>query len=207
MDATALRLSESDLVQQCLEGDRAALGSLYEVYFPRVFRYVLARVGNVADAEDVTSEVFFRAFKALPKYRLTTSPLSSWLFRIASNEVNRHLKRRRDSALPLSSSDSLLLRGESPDTSDCVPGLLSLAAAFRALPKAQREVAALRLGAGFSLAETAEALSKPVGTVKALQHQALVTLRRLLREDAGPDAHDKVPLGNQRLAGTLPESG
>lgn len=189
MDAARVRLSESDLLQRCLKGDRAALGSFYEVYFPRVFRYVLARVGNVTDAEDVTSEVFFRAFKALPKYRLTTSPLSSWLFRIASNEVNRHFKRRRDITLPLTGSDPLLLRGESPDTSDCVPGLLSLAAAFRALPTAQREVAALRLGAGFSLAETAEALSKPVGTVKALQHQALVTLRRLLRDGAGPLPH------------------
>ena len=76
---------EETLVISAQRGDRDAFGRLYEANVERIYRYLLARLAEPADAEDVTAEVFMQAMKSLPSYKSRGTPLLAWLFRIAHN--------------------------------------------------------------------------------------------------------------------------
>jgi len=179
------------LVDAARVGDEGAIAELYNKYFPRVYRYMLVRTGNVGDAEDLTEEVFIRALGALERFEWRQVPFSAWLFRIAHNAIVSH--QRRDGARgrlsPL--SPSLPVNTQGPE--EAVEARLALdevMEATRNLPDAQRRVIALRFGAGLSVAETARALGKTGGNVKVIQHKAIVKLRELLVEKK-PEGHEE----------------
>src|SRR4030042_3523736 len=65
--------------------DRAAFGELYERYLQKIYTYLYYRTGNHADAEDLTSKVFHKAYVHLPGYESLGLPFSAWLYRIAHN--------------------------------------------------------------------------------------------------------------------------
>ena len=77
-----LRELEAELVGAAQRGDRDALAMLYEANVERVYRYLLGRMGQQADAEDVTAEVFIRAMNALDTYKRQKIPFVGWLLRI-----------------------------------------------------------------------------------------------------------------------------
>lgn len=83
-----------EIVSGILSGNRADFDALYESYFPRVYRFALKRLGDAAEAEDVTQEVFETIFKALPSYRGDSS-LLVWIFGITRNKVNRRFRGAR----------------------------------------------------------------------------------------------------------------
>src|SRR4029078_9661639 len=77
------------------KGDQVALSSLYEYYFPRVYRYVAARLPSNEDAEDVTTEIFLRIIDNLGGFSWRRLPFAAWVFRIARNETISHVRRMR----------------------------------------------------------------------------------------------------------------
>lgn len=79
------------LVACILEGSREHFDELYESYFRRVYRFALKRLGDPAEAEDVTQEVFETIFRVLPSYRGESS-LLVWIFGITRNKVNRRFR-------------------------------------------------------------------------------------------------------------------
>lgn len=178
------------MVDAARAGDERAIAELYNAYFPRVYRYMLARTTNVGDAEDLTEEVFIRVLDALGRFEWREAPFSAWLFRIAHNAIISH--QRRDGArgrqAPL--SPTLPMNAQGPE--EMVEARLTLDEVMRAtenLPEAQRQVIALRFGAGLSVAETARALGKGEGNVKVIQHKAIAKLRELL-VDKRQDGHE-----------------
>ncbi len=68
---------------------------LYDRHFEAVFRYVLRRVANVAEAEDLTAQTFYKALRRFWRFRWTAGNASAWLYRIATNEVNSHYRSQR----------------------------------------------------------------------------------------------------------------
>ncbi len=99
---TLLRDREAELVAAAQRGDRDAFAMLYEANVERVYRYLLGRMGQQADAEDVTAEVFIRAMNALDTYKPQGVPFVGWLLRIAHNQaVNYFRKQARRRELPL----------------------------------------------------------------------------------------------------------
>ena len=63
---------------------------IYKKYHEQIFRFVYQRLNNEDDAADITSQVFLKALLNLEKYEFRGFPFSSWLYRIALNEVNQH---------------------------------------------------------------------------------------------------------------------
>jgi len=182
--------SDRPLVDAARAGDERAVAELYNAYFPRVYRYMLARAGNVGDAEDLTEEVFIRVLDALGRFEWREAPFSAWLFRIAHNAIISHQRRNgaRGRHAPLSPALSMQTQG--PE--EVVEARLTLEEVMRAtenLPEAQRQVIALRFGAGLSVAETARALGKGEGNVKVIQHKAIAKLREIL-VDKHRDGHE-----------------
>ena len=170
------------VVDAARAGSDAALSELYTLYFPRVYRYILARTGNSYDAEDLTEEVFMKVLEAIERFEWREAPFSAWLFRIAHNAVIS--QRRKDGARGRSAplTEGLALDSQGPD--ELVENRLALRDIMNAaqkLPEAQRQVIALRFGAGLSVAETARAMNKGEGNVKVIQHKAIAKLREMVR--------------------------
>ena len=173
--------SDRLLVDAAREGDEAALSELYTLYFPRVYRYILARMGNTYDAEDLAEEVFMRVLEAIGRFQWREAPFSAWLFRIAHNAVisQRRKENARGRSAPL--TDGLAVDSAGPD--ELVENRLALNEimdAAQRLPDAQRQVIALRFAAELSVAETARAMGKGEGNVKVIQHKAINKLREIL---------------------------
>ena len=174
---------EESLVHRLQEQDDEAWTGLYEEFFNRIYRYVYLRVGNRAEAEDLTGQVFLKALQSISSFRWRGVPFSAWLFRIAHNQVVDYMRKARlrrtvplGESLPATSADPVLL-AEQRST------LGRLAHFVGQLTGAQRAVIELRFAGGLSTAETAKVLGKSPGAVKALQHSALVALRKRLSRD------------------------
>ncbi len=176
-DANGERL----MVDAARTGNEAALSELYTLYFPRVYRYILARTGSTYDAEDLTEEVFMRVLEAIERFQWRDVPFSAWLFRIAHNVVIS--QRRKDTARGRTTPllDVLAIDSAGPD--ELVENRLALneiMLAAEQLPEAQRQVIALRFSAALSVAETALAMGKGEGNVKVIQHKAITKLREMM---------------------------
>ncbi|MCK4263065.1 MAG: sigma-70 family RNA polymerase sigma factor [Dehalococcoidia bacterium] len=176
---------EKDVVSRAIKGDGEAFAQLYRDYFDKIYRYVYLRCGNRAEAEDLTQEVFVKALEAIGSYRWRNLPFASWLFRIAHNHVIDQL-RKQGKVERVELEDNIVVADE-PN-----PALVAeerfeveeLRDKIKKLSPAQREVISLRFGAGFSTAEVSEALGKNTGTVKALQYNGIVALRKLMLGDS-----------------------
>ena len=173
---------ERETVDRARAGDQSALADLYDWYMPRVYRYAMARLGNVAEAEDVTEEVFLKMLGAIGDFRWRDVPFSSWLFRIAHNHVASHFRRIAQRGGPHGEISPELIdwREDPAATVEALVTIEEVRRATETLPDAQREVIVLRFAVGLSIAETAKALGKREGNIKALQHKAVAKLQKLL---------------------------
>ena len=169
-------------IEAAQTGDLDALASLYDSHINQVYRYTLARVGNVHDAEDVTEEIFLKMLNGLSSYQWRKVPFAAWLMRIARNEVisfaRRNGKRSQDTELP----DGLIdhNNNDPAEVTEKILALEDLRHAVKLLPEAQREVIILRFASGLSVADTARALSKNENNVKVLQHKGMQRLQLLM---------------------------
>ena len=174
---------EEDLVRLAQKRDAGAFGQLYDQHFDRIYRYLFVKTGHQREAEDLTQQVFLKAWRAIGSYKQKGMPFSSWLFRIAHNEmVDYYRKQGKVEELPLEEAESV------PSSEKSDPALLAetnlrideVVAACEKLTEAQREVLYLRFAAGLSVADVAKVVGKKEGAVKVMQHSALRALRRII---------------------------
>lgn len=161
VERLAPEFDEAKTVLAAQGGEQAALSDLYGHYFPRVYRYVCARLASNEDAEDVTEEIFLKIIDNLGAYQFRGLPFGAWVFRIARNEVVSHVRRQKVRGGTVELSETLA--DTAPDHTIEVETKLTIAMVrelARKLPEAQRQVIAMRFSAGLSVAETAQALKK-----------------------------------------------
>ena len=160
-----------------------ALECLYQVLAPAVVGYL--RVQGAAEPEDLTSDVFFSAFSRIDSFRGDEGQFRSWVFTIAHNRL---VDERRTSArrpVPVE-HDGRIAGTSGGDVEEEALVRLSterVRGLCEALVPDQRDVLLLRMVAGMSLEQTAEALGKTTGAIKALQHRAVAALRRNLQRE------------------------
>lgn len=171
---------EESLVRRAKQRDQEAFAQLYEGYFDKIYRYVALRIGDRMEAEDITQQVFLNAIKAISSFRWRGIPFSAWLFRIAHNQVVDYLRRKTkrptiplDESLVASDYDPQLIAGQKLD-------IERLHSATGKLTPAQQEVISLRFAGELPIAQVAKIMGKSEGAVKALQHSAIVALRKTL---------------------------
>ena len=171
---------EESLVRRAQQRDQQAFTQLYEEHFDRIYRYVALRIGNEMEAEDIAQQVFLKALQSISSFKWKGIPFSAWLFRIAHNQVVDYLRKKtKQSTVPIdevqasSSSNPQLLVEQRLD----IEQLLS---ATKRLTEAQREVISLRFASELPIAQAAKIMGKSQGAVKALQHSAIVALRKAL---------------------------
>lgn len=175
------RPPDPDVIVASRAGAGWAFERLYEGLAPAVLGYL--RSQGCTDPEGSVSEVFLRVFRRLGDFEGSDAQLRSWVFTIAHNLLvdERRMLSGRRADQPL--HDRLDLPG-----GDVEDDAMTRMASGRTrqmldlLPSDQRDVLLLRVVADLSLEETATAMGRTVGAVKALQHRALASLRRRLEE-------------------------
>jgi RNA polymerase sigma-70 factor (ECF subfamily) len=176
------------LVERAQAGDAEAFGQIYDRYLDTVFRFIYFRVGNRQLAEDLTADTFLRALKRIGSFTWQGRDPGAWLVTIARNLVADHFKSGRY-RLEVTTGDVLDADREdrgpegSPEAAvvDHITNVALLTAVKQLNPE-QQECIVLRFLHGFSVAETAQAMGKNEGAIKALQYRAVRALARLLPE-------------------------
>ena len=168
------------LVRAAASGDREAFADLYERYLERVFRYFYYRLGHKQEAEDLTEQVFLKAWQALPSYDQRGTPFLAWLYRIAHNLLIDYRRTKREAAslddvpeLPQGGDgalDPVMARAEARE----------LSAAVARLSPLEQSVVTLRFVAGLEHREVAAIVGKSEVATRAIQSRALARLARLL---------------------------
>jgi RNA polymerase sigma-70 factor (ECF subfamily) len=167
----------SELLPLAQAGNAEAFGVLYERFALRVYRYLLARVSEPTDAEDLLQRVFLKVVEALPRYEDRGLPFGAWLFRIANNTlVDFQRTDHRTSSLEILEQRGDLVH-EPARISETAEERAAVRAALDHLPPEQRDVLVYRFFAGLSPAEIAIVMGKRQGTVRVLQFRALRRLR------------------------------
>src|SRR5512138_3981865 len=90
------QFDDEQIIKQVKNGDAEAFGVLYDQYAEVIFRYVYSHLDSRLDAEDLTEEIFVRAWRALPKYDERGLPFSAFLFRIARNSLIDYYRQRKN---------------------------------------------------------------------------------------------------------------
>jgi RNA polymerase sigma-70 factor (ECF subfamily) len=173
---------EESLIRRAKQRDQVALTQLYEENFDKIYRYIVLKIGDRTEAEDMTQQVFLNAIQSISSYNWKGMPFSSWLYRIAHNQVVDHLRKKSkrmtvplDEAMPAQADDPRRTAEQKIEIEEII-------AATKDLTTAQREVISLRFGGELSVAECAKTMHKSEGAIKALQHSAIVALRKALGE-------------------------
>lgn len=179
---------EKALVQKAQE-DIQAFGELYDEYYPRIFNYVLRRTASLESAQDITSEVFFKALKNIKRFRWRGISLSSWLYRIATNEIANYFRNNKrlrhdtetafencDIASPSVEAEIIEAEAELKRNEE----FLALHISISRLSIKYQEVLTLRFFENKPLKEIGQILGKREGTIKSLLHRGLEQLRKLM---------------------------
>lgn len=189
--------------------DKTALSMLYKRFLPVVYRYTLARVADIHQAEDITAETFIAVVEHIATTRaLDELSFAAWLLGVARNKVAMHFRQQRgqpqiqrdmpEDAEPVASAegdDPLAIITARESWSEVVQAL-------NLLTEEQRAVVLYRCVLGYSTDDVARLMEKQPGTIRALQFRALASLARHLGLNNGKpstrrDAQGKV----QRQAG------
>jgi len=171
---------EKELLRQARRWEKDALAEIYDSYSTEIYRYAVGQLGDRDLAEECVGETFHRFLRALHNGSGPHRYLRAYLYRIAHNWVIDQLRLE----------PSLALDGDIEDERQAEPvgivveqdSLERTREALTQLTTDQRQVVVLRYIEGWSQKEIARALQRSVGAIKALQHRALVALRRMLVE-------------------------
>lgn len=166
------------LVEKAIRGDFAAFGELYGVYLDRIYRYVFYQVKDKMTAEDVTEEVFLKAWKAIKSCRGKERTFSSWLYRIAHNNVidifrSQQKKWTVDMETVAELSQPAVEIETELDHQEILNSLTDL-------PPNQRQVIILKFIEGLDNFEIERIIGKSQGAIRVLQTRALAKLREKL---------------------------
>jgi len=181
---TALRIPpdrEEQLIARAKD-DPEGFGELYDHYFPQIYRYVASRVHSSELAEDITSEVFFKALRAMARYRPSGHPFSAWLYQIAINTITDHYRSRKRTENSLESGPERASGDVAVDEQVAQQmGIDQIWRAIDALPEQQQTAMTLKYAQDLPLAQIGEIMGKSEGAIKLLIYRGTATVRATLR--------------------------
>ena len=180
-----VRNAEAILIDRAVAGDRNAFSALYDTHVTRVYHHTYYLTSNTVLAEDITQEVFIKAWKSINKYTRTGAPFIAWLNTIARHLVIDHYRSKKRE-IPVEEAPVII-------DNDSNPGILAEASferehirkAVLKLKGVKQKVILMRFISGMSYREIGEALHKKEGAVRVIQFRALKDLKAILERDRG----------------------
>ena len=157
--------------------DPRQFGELYDRHFQQIYRFVYSRVREQTAAEDVTSEVFIKALKAMPRYQDTGRPFAAWLYQIAVNAIADRYRSLKPSQ-PLEDFHDLSVSGPALEEQAAQRDeIRRIWAIVEELPEQQRMALVLKFQEDMRIEDIAVAMGKTPGAVKLLIHRGVTRLR------------------------------
>jgi RNA polymerase sigma-70 factor (ECF subfamily) len=173
-----------DYLSRTAAGDQSALAALYDDSCHLVYSVVLRVVGDVADAEEVTMDVYTQVWRSAAAYDGSRGSVTSWLITLARSRAidrlrSRSSRRQNETLFP--ETFDLPSSGLSPERqSEATQTRRRVTAALQSLSPEQREVVRLAFFAGLTHSELAARLQQPLGTVKTRLRTGMMKLRQQL---------------------------
>ncbi len=166
---------------QAAKKDRAAFGVLYEKYFEKLYRFIFVKIGDKQISNDLCQATMLKAMLNIHKYKDLGFPFSSWLYKIASNEVNlyfRKIKKLHEVSLSPMHITNLLMEVniENPEEINTQEQVIEL---MNKLDANQSELIELRFFMGFSFKEMANYYQVSEGNMKMKVYRLLKKVKRL----------------------------
>lgn len=185
-----------EIVQRMRRGDAMAAQELVQSYHSEIFRLALSILDDPAEAEDITQDVFIRAINALDSYR-GDSAFKTWLFSITVNVCRRRWRQRktRERLIQLLQSVFPLIHANSVQPEEIVIRRENKAELWKAVDRLGEKYQLpliLFYGHELPVAEIAQVLGVPIGTVLSRLHTARARLANTLGSDAETDIHCEV---------------
>lgn len=182
-----MQFSDFDLVKNAQKGDREAFSKLYDIYYPKIFGYVVRRVGFVQIAADVTSETFLKMLKKINTFSFQDIPFSAWLYRVATNEIANYYRQKSAYSLDrmqdetgFEIEDPTNLEEEFNAAQEELyrhKMFIMVSLKLKTMPMHYQEVISLRFFEKKKTREIADILGKSEGTVKSLLSRGIEKLR------------------------------
>lgn len=173
---------EEKLIIDAISGEASAFGLLYDKYQPQIYRFIYLKVSHREEAEDLTHQVFFKAWQNIGNYQMKGLPFSSWLYRIARNDVIDHYRTRKLN-LDIESVDEPAVKDPTEQKIDDNIKLESVRKAILQLSHEQQDVIFMRFVNELSFGEIAKIMDKSNGAVRILQHRAIRNLKKILNNE------------------------
>lgn len=168
------------LVERAASGDVEAFGKLYTIYVEQIYRYVFYQVKDKMTAEDITEEVFIKAWRAIDSCKGRGETFSSWLYRIAHNcTIDTLRSRQKRLAMETEATADVSYSKQEAEVRLKRRELLE---AIARLPQNQKQVIILKFIEGLDNQEIGQVMNKNQGAIRVLQMRALATLRHRLGE-------------------------
>jgi RNA polymerase sigma-70 factor (ECF subfamily) len=163
---------QEKLLIEAAQKDPRRFAELYEANFERVYAFIVRRVHDRTQAEDLTSEVFHHALANLSRFEWRGAPFAVWLYRIAANAITDAWRRSS-----IHEDDSASLNGLDTPHWQEIERRAVLFQLISSLPEDQRSVIVQRFVEQKSIRDIAKELGRSEGAVKQLQFRALENLR------------------------------
>ncbi len=168
---------ENELIQASRQ-DPAQFSRIYDRYFEGIFYFIFRRTDDEAIASDICSQTFLKALQNLKKYEFRGLPFSAWLFRIASNEVNKYYNRKKKRKVFSLEEERVMELFDEPEKEFSQQHIETLITTLNELPTETVEVLELRFFEGRSFKEIAYILNIGESGAKMRLYRAVEKLRK-----------------------------
>lgn len=183
--------------EKCQAGDTEAFGVLYDRYIEKIYRFIYYKIFSKETAEDLTSDVFTKAFQKIHSFDAGKGTFSAWLYRIARNTIIDHYRTRK-ADLPIDDVFDVAFDERTVEQKDAIMALEKVSKYLHTLNPKQREIITLRIWEELSYREIAEIVGGTEDSVKMAFSRSI----RDVREKLGPIAVTVLLALGQ--SGTLP---
>jgi RNA polymerase sigma-70 factor (ECF subfamily) len=173
---------EKDIIEKAIQGEASAFGLLYDKYQPQIYRFIYLKVGHREEAEDLTHQVFLKAWGNIDRYDFRGFPFSSWLYQAARNQVIDYYRTKKTNIALESISELRIEEVSYSGSIDENSEIKKIKKAISRLNPVQQDVIILRFIEDFSVSETASILNKTETAVKLLQHRAIKNLSKIIND-------------------------
>lgn len=175
---------ERQLVEDAQQNP-ADFEELYQLYFDKIYNFILSRSGNVELAQDITSQTFMNALEKIRQFKWRNVSFGAWLYRIAINNLNSHFRKHKriflaDEETLINLADKQLPPYEPYTDLDEQARIKELNLAIKKLPADEQNLVALKYFQNKSYEEIAEILDLPVSTVGVKLHRSLKKVRKII---------------------------
>jgi len=183
-------LSEEQLINEIKANpDRFSL--IYDEHYQRIFNYCFKRTKDFDASKDIVSETFLKAYLNIDRFVWKGVPIQSWLYRIATNEINLHFRSKKyrpsllneiDGSKGIISNDPALLmeREAAEQEMERHEEFIKVQKEVSRLPVKYQEVIALKYFEKLKIKEISNILNKPEGTIKSLLSRGVNLLKQKL---------------------------